>query len=364
MRNKTFILIIISISIITIWFWGYDNESSAKIRTLHPERGEISTDIILTGITTTKKQVSVKPTIFGTIKTLNKEEDTFVQENEVLAKLDDREIKTKINIAKAVLLRTKEQYSISKRNLNVAEQQFEIGNSTKESVENHKSELHIAKTNHQEAVQNVNLAYLELEQTTILSPFSGTIITQKSYLNQQVTPDTELFYIANLDNMIIEAQVDASDVTSINSDSKVIINRETDTSTKWKGKILQIGRIITKSNNANTVTIKILPIVNPENSKSTQLRLGEQLDISIQTNYKSNIIKLPFNVIINKNGKTMIALLQDDMVVKMTEISTGLENLTHTEILHGIDDNQTVIIPDGKEFHTGEKVITSNKESE
>lgn len=64
---------------------------------------------------------------------------------------------------------------------------------------------------------------------------------------------------------------------------------------------------------------------------------------------------MPFAALISKDEKTWVAAIEQGRV-KLLPVVTGIEDLTHTEILQGVSAGQQVILAEGKTLNEGDRV--------
>lgn len=119
---------------------------------------------------------------------------------------------------------------------------------------------------------------------------------------------------------------------------------------QWTEKIVRLASAINRENTADTFNIRL-----SLGSDAPPLRLGSQVDVKIRTAFKSNALKLPSAALINNNGKTAVAVIQNGRI-HFIPVITGIEDLTHTEIVQGLQAGRQVILADVKTLREGDRV--------
>lgn len=147
-----------------------------------------------------------------------------VKKNQVLIKLDSRGLNAQLKKAKAILSRSKEDYTEAKRELERAEELFE-----RTAISVHERQLvKIAYSKAQaevyESEANVTQAQLDLEYSVIRSPMEGVVVQMNTHEQQTLVNRFQvqtLVVIADVNSMMSRVAVNSSELSELKVGSAV-----------------------------------------------------------------------------------------------------------------------------------------------
>ena len=316
------------------------------------EQGEIYQAMTYPGKVVSKQKVDIVPPIAGRLVEVLVDEGDNVKKGDLLARLDDREAKTFLSKADASLNSAREDVVLAQRTLERLTQAFKKGAVARQLVEDAEVDLRSAKARESIAEEEVRSAKLGLENPRILSPFDGIVTARLVEVGQWVVPSEILFTVIDPKQREIEVKVDAADSGGIAVGQTVGLSSDAFPGLEWSESVTRLAAATTNVGNANTVSVYI-----SLGSSAPSLRFGQQVDADIRTAWNPNAIKVPFGALISKNGRNWVAVLDTDSdKARMVEVTTGIEDFSHVEIIQGLSVGETIILANGKHIRDGERV--------
>lgn len=257
-------------------------------------RGTIEETVSSTGTIQAKGSVEVLTQLTGTIEAVYVDFNDRVRQGQLLAELDKSMLLLSLREQEAALRKAKAKVEESQatydRNL-----QLQKRNLISES------DLLTSKTNLESAkadLESTQVAYekarLNLEQyAKILSPINGIVLERNIDKGQTVVANsgsvTRLFTLAeNLENLEIYALVDEIDIGKIREGQEVRFTVEAFPDRKFTGKVRQIRKMPTTSNNIVNYTV-VIDSKNPNNL----LLPGLTATVEFLVNRKENVVVVP-----------------------------------------------------------------------
>jgi HlyD family secretion protein len=238
-------------------------------------------------IETTEVDVGFK--ISGRIVSRYFEEGDWVDKRKVLAKLDDEDLRNRLEVARATLLSTEARLSKllagsrpeeirgaeatlnqAKSNLENKEAHyermkplFERGVIPKETLDNAEAGFKIAKASFQSATENyllvkegprkediedakaqveqarasLKLTETQLNYTVLYSPISGVVLVKSGEIGEVVNPGTSILTLADIGNVWLKAYIPETDLGKIKWGQEVIVTTDLRPKKEYKGKI-------------------------------------------------------------------------------------------------------------------------------
>jgi macrolide-specific efflux system membrane fusion protein len=188
--------------------------------------------------------------------------------------------------------------------------------------------------------------YKEWEQVykpaPIVAPLDGFLIQKNIEPGQTVTAQDPVLVMADI--LIVKAQVDETDIGNIKLGQPVTIQLDAYPDQTIKGKVEHIAYESTVVSNVTIYRVDVVPEEVPEFFRS-----GMSATVNFIREQKSNVLLLPVKAV-KKIGLVSYAFQYDSggKTAKPIQIKTGLENITHIEVISGLKENDKVAIPDKK----------------
>ncbi len=287
--------------------------------TVDVTRGLIRRTVSTSGPVRAMVTVQVGSQLSGQIQSVSADYNTEVTEGDILAKLDAKTYKARVDQAKADLASARAQLSNSHatqlkaeavlRHAELAiERQTKLaekGIAAHASLETATKDAEVAKADIQVAKAQIesaeavitqrqaqlDQAQIDLDRTIIRSPINGTVISRTVDVGQTVAASLqapELFQIAqDLRRIRIEAQVNEADVGVIQEGNPVTFTVDAYPERRFDGRVTQVRLAATELNSVVTYTV----IVEASN-EDRRLFPGMTANVQIVTAEKDDVLRL------------------------------------------------------------------------
>ncbi|MCI0506542.1 MAG: efflux RND transporter periplasmic adaptor subunit [Gammaproteobacteria bacterium] len=351
--------VILAVAIVAVLAFFYNSWSGifsegVSVEATVVEQGEIFQSITVPGKVVSKLRVDITPSIAGRLTNVYVEEGDEVKKDELLARLDDREAKSNLKLAEANLHNAEEDVSLAERSLTRLRQAFSKGAVARQLVEEAEVELRSAKARLSVAEEEVRTAKVSLENPRIIAPFAGAVTARHVEMGQWVVPSETLFTLVDQSQREIEVRVDAADSGGIAVGQTVTLTSDAFPGLEWPESVTRLAAATSNVGNANTVSVYI-----SLGNSAPSLRYGQQVDAEIRTAWNPSALKVPYGAIISRDGKTYVAVVQDNFV-DLVEVETGIEDFTHVEIRQGVSVGQHIILANGADIEEGDRVVIAS----
>lgn len=174
----------------------------------------------------------------------------------------------------------------------------------------------------------------------VVSPLDGTIILKNVVEGQTVSQSTVLFALS--DKLIVEANVDESDVGKVKEGQKATIVLDSYPDQPISGRVFQILDEGTNQSNVITYTVKIRPDRVPPFFKSQMTA-----NIKIEVAKKPGALLIPTAAVtIDPAGHTAVITAVSDKKPVYQRIETGLDEGDMVEVTKGLEEGDTVMFVD------------------
>ncbi|MBN73560.1 MAG: efflux transporter periplasmic adaptor subunit [Gimesia sp.] len=168
------------------------------------------------------------------------------------------------------------------------------------------------------------------------APFDGTVIGKNVVLAERVGPDTEMFQVADLSTLWVQADIYQKDLPKTRQLGETLRFRSPDSDHLHEARIFYTGDIL----DPETRTVRLRATIdNPDR----HLKPGMFVEIALPGETLSNIVTLPASAIQEVEGHDVVF------------VQTGLEAFEKRKVKVGIRSGDTVQIRDG--LQPGNKVV-------
>lgn len=295
MKNKIAIIVIVVILLgaggfLLFSFNKSKNSSKAAVKEIKPFYGNIQNLITSTGTVAPQNRLEIKSAINGRIEDIMVREGDKVKKGQILAMM---------------------------------------------SSEDRAALLDAAATQGPETIKYWSEVY---KQVPLTAPIDAEVIVRAIEPGQSVTTASVVLVLS--DRLIVNAQVDETDIGKVKLAKPVIITLDAYPSVEIKATVDHIAYESKLVNNVTTYDVEILPEQVPEFFRS-----GMSANVSIIENSKDNILLVPNEALIKNNGETFVLLAQATGVApSLRKVSLGISDDVHTEVISGLNPNDTIII--------------------
>lgn len=173
----------------------------------------------------------------------------------------------------------------------------------------------------------------------VIAPLSGFIIKRSVEPGQSVTVSDAIIVMA--DRLIVKAQVDETDIGKISDGQKVVLTLDAYPNKEIEGIVEHIAYESETINNVNIYEVDVIPSRVPSFFKS-----GMSASAKFILSDNSNALLLPSDAVKKFKGASYVLSDKKNGKIIPVQIETGTDDGTNTEIISGLSEGDTVVIPD------------------
>jgi HlyD family secretion protein len=206
----------------------------------------------------------------------------------------------------------------------------------------------------------------ELKYTTIVSPIDGTVTRVNGKMGEIVVTGTMnnagtvIMEVADLSRMILKARVDETSIAPLKVGQKATIRIPAYKDKEFNGVVQTVALANTEETRGAGMTYFKCEILIDTEGKI--IPSGLNADVDIETEHHLNAIKIPSQAVLGRPvdevppekrnsteieaGKTMATVVYRliDGKAVITPVKIGASDLTHTEVISGLEENDKVIV--------------------
>lgn len=360
-------------------------------------KSTLESKILTSGVVIVEDKQKQYANVTGTLREFVVKEGDKVKKGQVIAKIDTSDVDSKIldieaqmelaraNLAKAQVgnepeevaqenervLQAQREYDTAKKEYDRMHQLFTSGASTQQELDKAKSQvdstlstLNVAKQQlslkkkgprkEEIASQQAQINKLQVErgqlekdriQSVLIAPADGTIIAVAADNGQYVNKGTEILTLANLDNLLIQADINESDVNKMKAGQSAVIEGTTLGKQKLNAKVTRIAptATTTQSSSGQGEKTRVKVTLTPEGDLSA-LKPGFHVDINISVQKIDNALQVPIEAVQQDADGSTFVWVAANGVAKKQKIETGTENELFSHVKSGLNGDEQIIL--------------------
>jgi RND family efflux transporter MFP subunit len=175
-------------------------------------RGPLEQSIPLSGTLQPYARTVVKSKVAGEVRDVRVREGTTVRRGDVLAELDDTELRARVAEKRAALEAARAQLDLARKNWAMNEQLLEQKFISRNAADTVANGVEVARANMGVAEAQLELARKALSDARVVAPMSGIVAERFSLPGEKVPVDARIVSLVDLSRLELEADVPASDI--------------------------------------------------------------------------------------------------------------------------------------------------------
>ena len=328
----------------------------------------VEAEVLGTGTLEPRTKATISSKIAGRLAALPVDQNDNVSESQLLATLDDGELRQQVEMATATLEATKAALTRGQADVARAEavlgqakldqertrQLFDRKVATAEELEKSRERLDIAvaesdrgkaartEIGYQVTAAQQTLKYHQarLADTRLLSPFgNGLVLARYREVGDVVVPGTSIMDLACLKEMWVSAWVDESAIASLAVGQPTQVVFRSEPGKAYPGQVTRLARQTDRETLEFLVDVQMREL--PGNWS-----VGQRAEVHIQTARKEGTLAIPQRMIVWSGGKPCV-FVREGGRARLREVGLGLRGRDSVEIVSGLRLGQVVVRAQG-----------------
>ncbi|MDX2216058.1 MAG: efflux RND transporter periplasmic adaptor subunit [Oculatellaceae cyanobacterium bins.114] len=374
--------------------------ASQSMMTLPVERRDLALTVSANGTVKPERVINVSPKSSGVLRSLLVREGDFVQKGDIIAEMDDSNLRGQLTQASANLASAEanlQQLQAGNRSQDIAQSQARLQSAQASLQQAEDTYQRYAKLAQEGAIAQQNLnqyktsrdtaqaQVLEMQQalslmqvgarpeaiaqaqaqvesargalesiqtqindTILRAPFSGTVIRKYADPGAFVTPTTASSSVSSAtsssilalasENQVV-ANIAENNISKIRLGQAVTIKADAFPEQKFTGKVTQIASQATVEQNVTSFEVKVA-IADPQN----RLRSGMNVSLQFDVGKVKNAVTVPNAAVVRQQNGTGVFVAGANNQPIFTPITTGVTVSNRTEVKSGLKGNEKVLL--------------------
>ena len=357
-RNKKIITrVVISIIVLVVAFAAYryvnsllNKKEEVKLTIVSFQSGTYSSAVLnASGYVVAQRKAAVASKGTGRLIYLGVVEGDQVRKDQIIARLEDNDIRAQLDQAKANLKLYEADLKEAENFFNRQKELFSKGLSSKQEFETAEARYNKTLASIDLAKAQVTAAEVALENMLIRAPFDGTVLTKNADVGEIVSPfgasinsRAAVVTMADMKSLQVEADVSESNIEKIllNQECEIVLDAYPEKS--YPGYVAKI--VPTADRSKATVLVKVGfkeydSRVLPEMSAKVTFLSPKADKVKVE---EKPILLVPASSVVTRKGIDIVFIVKDDKAIEV-QVQVGRKFGENIEIISGIDAGESII---------------------
>lgn len=323
----------LSLLLFTVLSCSSESEPGTQVPAPAPETRSMQVDVYVakekvleniinaTGSLLPNEAVQVAPERAGKLNEIYFKESSFVQQGELLAKIDDEELQAQLNkllVQERMALREEERGEELRKIDAIPRDEFERLQNTREQIQ-----------------AEINLVKVQIDKTNVRAPFSGTIGLRNVSLGAYVSPSQSIVELQQTDPLKLEFDVPEKYMREVHSGQKVTFN--------IVGFDDPFTATIYATSSEIAPTTRSFKVRARCNNPNGLLKPGNFAKVEVITGVNNQAIMLPSDAIVPVIDGQKVFVAKSGKVEERL-VTTGIREGIMIEVTSGVEANDTIIV--------------------
>jgi RND family efflux transporter MFP subunit len=347
MKKKWIIMVIVvlvaaaSFGAYKLFFAKATKEVNFQTETV--KRRDIASSVQATGVIRAKigAEVKVGARISGKVEKLYANIGDVVKKGQVIARLEQEDLKAKVNEANMNLKINEANLDLAQKNLQRMQNLYAKDFVSKDKVDVAERDYKAAVAQANQIRETIRFNETQMSYANIYAPISGVIASVTTQQGETVSASSlnvpTFVTIVDLNRLEIYAYVDETDIGKIKPGFEATFTVDSFPDKDFKGKVTAIYPKATIQDNV-VYYITVISIENPEG----KLKPDMTVNATIYLNKRDNVLAVPNKSIKREGGRKVVTVLENNKPVQKT-VRTGWKDSAYTEIIEGLKEGDKVV---------------------
>lgn len=292
--------------------------------------------LVLNGVVEPERKVEIYSRLSAYVQRIVKEEGAYVKEGDILALLDDTEIRISYDKAKIELEQARLSLEEAEQNYQRNKELIEKDLISQQEFQTQEAVYKQRQLDYQNRSEDFKNLQLQLNWTKIRSLSEGYVTERLIEVGDHVNANEQVFTIEDFKPLLIRVYVPSSDATRLKTRMPAEVTTEA-----LKGKtFLGNVKLINPRIDVQTGTVKVTVEVS---DGSLQLKPGMFVEVRIITGAKENLLVIPRKAVLYKQNRTYVFVMNGNQV-SQREVTLGLFEEDQVEVTSGLEEGEVIVV--------------------
>lgn len=339
------------------------NTSVVSVKTAAADKHELKTTLDITGVLVPAQTINIFSKLSGQVIDMKYNVGDKVKAGDTLIRLETKSLNAQLLQAQAGLesaqasqQSVQNQSELAKINLDAAQKAYnntkslyDMGAAPQSQLDDVTNKLDIAKKTYENTLgsamsqaqaaintanANINNIKVQMENSIIKSPISGTVMNRNINPGEIASVSSALMTIADTSTLRLKGTVSQEVIPLLQNRQEINVTIDIYPDKVFKGKIENIGPMAVSTGVVFPIEISI--------ENTGDLKAGLSAHATIDMAEEQGVV-VPAAAVVQNNGESYVFVIKDNVAQKRL-VTTGLKNDEEIEILKGLEQGEKVAV--------------------
>jgi RND family efflux transporter MFP subunit len=201
--------------------------------------------------------------------------------------------------------------------------------------------LRAAKAAHEAALAEVDSAKADLAGATLHAPFDGIVLALYVQANDRIQPSDNVMYLADLDELHVQAEVTEMDVPHLAVGQYVRITFDAYPGQLFSGEVLSLPLRGRGQGGLSFYQVETSLV-----REGADIRLGMLANVRVVIGERYNVLTVPAAALVYRTPEEIVVKVRSaNGDTREQRVEIGLNDGILAEVLSGLSEGQTVLVP-------------------
>jgi membrane fusion protein, multidrug efflux system len=309
-------------------------EAPVPVKVQTVSRGDISTFLSTTATLSAEERVTVLSKGNGQVRTLRVEVGDRVRQGDLLAALDDDELRLARDRATLQVRQLEEKLVRTEELLAEKMVSREVHDDLVYQLEN--------------ATLSLRTAELQLLNQRITAPLSGVVTERLIQRGDTIAPGTPTFTIVDMDSLGARVFVPESEARRMTPGQRVDLRSDSFPETVFAGEITRLAPVVDATTGTVEITVGFREL-------DPRLIPGMFVTVNIITATRQGVVLIPKRAIVRRNNEESVFVVEEGVAVRRV-VNLGLADHRQSEVLSGLEGGEVLVVVGQRGLKDGARV--------
>ncbi|SHN42466.1 RND family efflux transporter, MFP subunit [Duganella sacchari] len=298
----------------------------------------LAVSLPLSGSLTPLSSATIKSKVSGVVEATTLQEGMAVTAGQVLARIDQADLRARLQQQQAMLDEAQAKLALATKNETNSQALLKQKYISQNAFDSTQNTVDLARAAVKSAAAMVDIARIALNDGVIKAPISGVISKRHVQAGEKLALDMPVYSIVNLSELILEAQIPASEIPRIKVGQDVKFHVDGFAQRDFHGSVARINPATEAGSRHMLVYIAV-------KNDDSALRAGMFAKGSIVTDRSSVAPIVPLAAVRGDKDKPMVYKVEQGKLLAQP-VKLGLRNDDegYAEVVEGLDAGANVIV--------------------
>jgi RND family efflux transporter MFP subunit len=325
-------------------------------------RHEVVDYITVVGNLVGEATIDIVPRVAGRIDSVPVKLGDRVRRGQLVAKIEDRELREQINQAQATLevnkanvVQRENELQVQKNALDRVKATFDKGLTARQMLEDAEARYHaamsqvnVSKAQQSQTEFRIDELRITLSNTSVVSPVDGFVSRRNLDAGAFSGANTVILQVVDIDTVRLVANLIEKGFRKVVPGVEATVQVDTFAGEDFKGRVSRVAPIFDPATRTAQMEIEV---PNP----GYRLKPGMYARVRLTVDRRPDALTVPRNAVVDVDGRRGVFVV-NDQTAKFVETQTGLSDGDRVEILGGITEGTQVITTGALALRDGDRV--------